>query len=61
VAGHGSGVAEAEVGVAVAVDVEEVRALGLAHEGRKCSGPLDHPVHGDASEQRLAGAFEESF
>jgi hypothetical protein len=61
VAGHGSGVAEAEVGVAVAVDVEEVCALGFADEGRKCAGPFHHPIHGDTSEQRFAGAVEEGF
>jgi hypothetical protein len=59
VAGHGSGVAEAEVGVAVAVDVEEVRSLRLANEWREGAGPFHHPVHGHAGQQRLARALEQ--
>ncbi|MGA3088801.1 MAG: hypothetical protein ABSD75_09330 [Terriglobales bacterium] len=46
--GHGSGVAEAEVDVTMAVDVVEVGALSLTHDRRKRPGPLYHPVHGDA-------------
>ena len=60
-AGHGAGVAQAEIDVAVAVHIVEVRALGLADEGRESAGPLDHPVHGHAAQQRFAGAFEQSL
>ena len=59
--GHGAGVAQAEVDVAVAVHVVEVRALGFADEGRKSAGPLDHPVHGHAAEQRFAGTLEQGL
>ena len=56
--GHRSGITEAEVDVTVAVDVEEVRALRLAHEWRESSRPLHHPVHGHTSEQRFARALK---
>ena len=59
--GHGAGVAEAKVHVAMAVDIVEVRALGFADNGRKCPGPLHHPVHGYAGQQRLLAAFVDGF
>ena len=59
VAGHRASIAEAEIDIAMAVDVEEVCTLRFAHEGRKCSGPLHHPVHGHAAEQRFARALEQ--
>jgi len=59
--GHGARVAEAKVHVAMAVDIVEVRALGLTDNGWKSSGPLHHPVHGDAREQRLLAALIDGF
>ena len=56
VAGHGAGVAEAEIDVVVAVDVGEVRALGGFYEDGKGAGPFFHPVHGDAAEERVLRA-----
>src|SRR5664279_401231 len=41
----------------MAIDIVELRALGFADNGRKSSGPLHHPVHRDAGEQRLFAAF----
>ena len=58
---HRPGVAQAEIDVAMAVDIVEMRALGLAHKRRECARPLEHPVHGDAAQQRLAGALEQRF
>ncbi len=49
---HRPRVAEAEVDVLVAVDVDESCPLRLAHEHGKASRPLPHPVHGDALEER---------
>ena len=57
-AGHRAGIAEAEVGVAVTIDIEEVGSLRLADKGRESSRPLHHPVHGHARQERLAGSFE---
>ena len=59
--GHGARVAEAEVHIAMAVDIVEVRALGVADNGWKSSSPLHHPVHGDAGEQRLLAALVNGF
>jgi hypothetical protein len=50
VAGHRAGIAEAEIDVTVAVDVEELGAPRFTHERRECAGPLRHPVHGHAAE-----------
>jgi hypothetical protein len=61
VAGHGAGVAEAEVDVLMPIDVAEARALGLGGEHREAAGPADHPVHRHAAEQvaaRLLGQLE---
>jgi hypothetical protein len=60
-ASHSAGIAQTEVNVAEAVDIVKVRALRLADERWECSGPLDHPVHGHAREQRLLAALEEGF
>ena len=56
VAGHGAGVAEAEVDVVAAVDVGEMRAAGGFYEDGEGAGPFVHPVHGDAAEERGLGA-----
>ena len=45
---HGAGVAEAEVGVVVAVDVVQRRALRRFDQERKRHRPVAHPVHGHA-------------
>ena len=59
--GHGAGVAEAQVDVAVTVHVIEMRALRFANEGWKRSGPLDHPVHGNAGEQRFLATLKQGL
>ena len=59
VAGHRPGVAEAEVDVFVAVDAGEAGAGGLVDEQRKRAGPLDHPVHRHAVEERGLGPLVE--
>jgi hypothetical protein len=59
VAGHRPGVTEAEVDVLVAVDVGEMGAGGGLDEDREAAGPLDHPVHRHAREERVGGALEE--
>ncbi len=56
---HGAGIAEAQVDVAMAVDVEELGAPRLAHERREGARPFRHPVHGHAPEQRLARALKQ--
>ena len=56
-AGHRPGVAEAEVGVDVAVDVDELRPLGALEEDREIPRPARHPVHRHAGEQRILGAL----
>src|SRR5206468_9383975 len=61
VAGHGAGVAEAEIDVAMSVHVEKLGAVSLAHERRKSAGPFGHPVHGDSAQQRFAGALEQGL
>ncbi len=58
-AGHRSGIAEAEIDVFAAVHVGEVRAVSFGDENRKSSSPLFHPVHGDAAHQGMAGALVE--
>ncbi len=52
VTGHGAGVAQAEIDVVMAVDTAEVGALGRRDVRRERSGPLDHPGHGHALEER---------
>ena len=52
VAGHRTGVTEAEVDVVVAVDALEMGALGRLDIRREGPGPLDHPGHGHAFEER---------
>ena len=56
---HGSGITQAEIDVAVAIDIEELRATRLAHKGRKRTGPLRHPVHGHATQQGFARALKQ--
>ena len=53
--GHGARVAEAQVDVVVAVGARRVGAGRRLEEQRERPGPLDHPVHGHAVEQALAG------
>ena len=60
VAGHGTGVAQAEVDVVAAVNVSEVRAFGGFDEDGECAGPFFHPVHGDAAKEGGLGALVES-
>ena len=57
VAGHRPGVAEAEVDVLVAVDAGEPGARGRLDEQGERTGPLDHPVHRHAVEERRLGAL----
>jgi len=57
VAEHGAGVAEAEVDVLVAVDIEEAGALSALDEQRGGRRPVAHPVHRHAAEQRMSGAL----
>ncbi len=59
VAGHGAGVAEAEIDVAMPVHVEQLGAVSLAHERRESAGPFCHPIHGHSAKQRFAGALEQ--
>ena len=60
VTGHRAGVAEAEVDVVVAVDVLEVGAAApISTNSGKPPGPLDHPVHRHAVEQRALGPLVE--
>ena len=55
VAGHRAGVAEAEVDVGVAVDVDQGVALGVVEDDRVGARPAGHPVHRHAGEQRPLG------
>jgi len=57
--GHGSGIAQAEVHVVMAVNAAESATASLVNEGRERAGPLGHPVHGDAPEQRAARSVKE--
>src|SRR5713101_2218063 len=52
-AGHGAGVTEAEVDVIAIVDVGEMCAFGRFDEYGEGAGPFLHPVHRDATEQRI--------
>jgi hypothetical protein len=56
VTSHGTGVAEAEVNVVVAVNVGEVRTAGGLYEDGEGASPFVHPVHGNAAEERRLGA-----
>ncbi|MNE30468.1 hypothetical protein D3C80_1239850 [compost metagenome] len=56
VAEHAAGIAQAEVDVLAAVDVDEARALGALDEQRHRRRPVAHPVHRHAAEQRMASA-----
>jgi len=56
VAGHRAGVAEAEVDVVVAVDVDEMRAAGGFYEDGESAGPFVHPVHGNAAKEGRLGS-----
>src|SRR5712664_701493 len=60
VAGHGAGVAEAEVDVIAAVHVGKVRAFGGFDEHGESAGPFFHPVHGNAAEEGGLSALVES-
>ena len=60
-AGHCARIAEAEIDVAVTIDIVEMSALGFPHKRWKGSGPFHHPVHGHAGQQGLAGTFEKRF
>src|SRR5687767_8544729 len=57
--GHRAGVAQAEVDVLDPVDVDEARALRLSHENREAAGPIAHPVHRHALEERRACTLRE--
>ena len=57
VPGHRARVAEAEVDVLVAVDVDDPRALRLLDEHREAARPASHPAHRDAEQERRAGAL----
>ena len=57
--GHRTGVAEAEVDVLVAVDIDDARALRLGQEERVRAGPAHHPRHRYAAQQRSARAVGE--
>ncbi len=56
---HRAGVAEAEVDVVMAVDAAEGCARRGLDERRERPGPLDHPGHGDAFEERTPGLLEQ--
>ena len=60
VAGHGAGVAQAEVNVIVTVHILEMRAVGFGNEDGKFAGPFFHPVHGYAAQEGFLGACVES-
>jgi hypothetical protein len=50
-AGHGAGIAEAEVNIIVTVNILEMGAVGFSDEDGKFAGPFFHPVHRDAAEE----------
>ena len=54
-AGHRTGVAEAEIDVLTPADVREAAAAGIGHEQREAPRPLRHPVHRHAGEKVLTG------
>ena len=51
VTGHRAGVAEAEVDVVDAVDVDEVGAVRRIDEDRERARPAGHPVHRHSTQQ----------
>src|SRR5262245_41618229 len=53
---HGTRVAEAEVDVLVAVDVDQPGPGRLGHVDRVRRGPLGHPAHRHPAEQHRLGA-----
>ena len=59
VARHRARIPQAQIDVAVPIDVEELRAARFAHKGRERARPLHHPVHGNTAQQRSAGALEQ--
>ena len=58
-AGHGAGVSQTQIHVAMAIHVIKMCAQGLADKGWESARPLAHPVHGHARQQRLSGTLEE--
>ena len=56
---HCTGVAETKIYIAVTVHVEQMRPLRLADKRRISAGPLHHPIHRDAGQQRLASALKQ--
>src|SRR5260370_20000150 len=60
VAGHGAGVAEAEIDIIAAVHVGKVCAFGGFDEDGESASPFFHPVHGDAAEEGGLSALVES-
>ncbi len=59
VPGHRTGIAEAEIEVAVPVHVGEVGAPPFLYEHRKATGPLGHPVHRHPFQQVRPGALRQ--
>jgi hypothetical protein len=57
VPGHRAGVAEAEVDVLVAVNVDDPRSLRLLDEHGEPAGPARHPAHRHAEQERGARAL----
>ena len=57
--GHGTGVAEAEVQVLVAVDVDDTGTGRVTEKERETPGPLRHPTHWHAAEERALSPLEE--
>jgi len=58
VAGHRTRVAQTEIDIPMAVNIEDFRTTGLPDERRKGARPFDHPVHGHAAQQRFPGALK---
>jgi hypothetical protein len=58
-AGHRAGIAEAEIEIAMAVRIGEMRPLPLHDENGEPSSPLGHPVHGYAFQQVALSTLEE--
>ena len=52
---HRTGVTQAEVGVVIAVDIGEVRALGVINVDWKRPRPLGHPDHRHTLDHRPQG------
>ena len=59
--GHGSGVAQADINVAMSVDIDDFGAVSFTDERRECPGPFGHPVHGHAAKERFGSAGEEGL